>query len=233
VLDLSTTSSAQASATIVEQLEAWPFTRMVVIPPSTIGHDSHLVWLLLRLGRFGVDAPNSEQAAMSGKWWVAHLSEAAGTAALDHAAEALRAVMPDGFKGDLLRQIAEHALVARSVKTLAYLMYPNSPTPDARRRRLWEHCQHAGLEAPEIVLYTIRLVLLKSMLDADTWTLDRLAKHLGYASARMLNRSCHNRYGVSTTQLRAVPMRTVLDRAAAAFHEDGLDVWLGAYAIAV
>jgi AraC-like DNA-binding protein len=233
VLDLSTVSSAQAGAVIINQLEAWPFTRMVVIPPATIGHDTHLIWLLLRLGKFGVEAPECEVAAMSGKWWVRHLAEAAGTAALDNAWDSLRSIMPEGTKGDLMRQISEHALVARSVKTLAYLMYPNSPTPDARRKRLWENCQRVGLDAPENVLYTMRLVMLKAMLDADTWPLGRVARHFGYESTRMLNRSCRNRYGVSTTQLRAIPHAKVMNCAASVFHQGMCDGRLEEYAIAV
>lgn len=218
VLDLETIPAAQALAVASEQLEAHPFTKIIVIPSLLPKITDQLC--LFQFGRVGIlDMPTPEHS-QDPQWWVSTIEDTAGFDIVAQAQRDLRATVSNTPQGLLAIRYAQHATVS-SVKLLADRLYPGTHhSPAYKRRKLWQECKVASVGSPENVLASVRLVLMKSMLDANVWTPDRVARYFGFDTARHLNRSCKTRYKRSLRDIRRLSRDDVLQLAKATFFSN-------------
>lgn len=209
--DLSTTDPSVVLSAATRGLEHSPFVQ-VVVSHAPLG-SSKAQRYLFEYGRIGVNYLPSQEESISAAWWVEVLSGITGFNILHRAKQAVLPAVPSGERGELVLRIADCA-TAPTVKDLVKKLYVKEyVSPSTRRKRLWAECKAADLDSPEAVLYTVRLVMIKHLLDTGKWTLTRIARHFGYTTARQLSRSCKTRTGLSLKQLRAMPMVCVVEYA--------------------
>lgn len=215
VLDLHGVPAQQALTVAAAQLEEHPFAKIILVPTELPKLTDQLC--LYHFGRVGIRHIPTLEEAQDQEWWLHTLSDTAGFDVVAQAQRDLRMLVTNNPRGLLAIKYAQHATVG-SVKLLADRLYPNSGmTPSYKRRKLWQECKAVGAGAPENVLAAVRLTLMKTILDSNVWTPDRVARYFGYDNARNMNRSCKNRYKRSLRDIRRLPREDVLEFAKTIF----------------
>jgi AraC-like DNA-binding protein len=200
VFDLASCSAAQALQVISTQLAIHPFVHVdVIAAPSVLPADQHVYF---QLGKAGVYSLHPASNAATAAFWTQRIAELGNFDLVSRVHRELAQHVPTGESGEFLARFLEHSSSA-SVKTLAEKIYFGKAHSAAYKRRLlWEECKRHNFHSPESILSATRLLVLKHILDINVWTPGRVARHFGFDSARHLNRSCNNRYGMSVNRIR-------------------------------
>lgn len=200
IMDLGHVQPQDAISVSSWQLELHPFVQVDLIAGTAATQADHRVYF--ELGKAGVQHMHLPEEASTAAFWIQRLSELSNFDLITRVLKDMSRLMPPGPPGEFLARIVDLHGCA-SVKSLADKMYPGSQyTAAYKRRMLWQECKSHGYASPEAALSAVRLRVLKSVLDSDVWTYDRVARHFGFETARHLNRSCNNRYGLSVTAIR-------------------------------
>lgn len=215
VLDLQQIQPTEVVARLPQYLSTHPYVRVVVVPMLVTRPEDQRA--LFTLGRLGVSRMPTPEEAEHAQWWLEFLGDVTGYDNLQRAMRSLYEVLPAGPRGITIGRCAQHATVP-SVKSLAIKIYSTGHHSVVyKRRKLWEECKAAGLSSPEDVHTGNRLFMIKVLLDQDSWTLARIARHFGYPSPRHLARSIKVRTGMSLAALRRMSRDEVLQIVQATF----------------
>lgn len=217
VIDLEGLPAQQALTFVARQLEEHPFAKVICVPTEQSKLTDQVCFF--HFGRVGIRSMPLPQETFNQDWWIATLADTAGFDVVAQAHRELQALVPSTARGILALRVAQHATAA-SVKVLADRMYPGTGMTLAyKRRKLWEECRALGAGTPENVLDAVRLALMKTILDANVWTHDRVARYFGYHSVRNMSRSCKTRYGRSINAIRHAPRSELFQFATGVFFD--------------
>lgn len=217
IVDLGHIAAADVLHVIGWQLEMHPFVPVDLIAGTAVTSAEQRLYF--ELGKAGVQHMHMPDEAAEAAFWTQRLSDLRSFDLIARIMKDLNRILPPTPAGVFLSRVLDfHA--SASVKSLADKMYPGTQhTAAYKRRLLWQECKSHGYVAPELVLAAIRLRVLKAVLDAHVWTYDRVARHFGFDTARHLNRSCRNRYGLSVTAIRKASVGEVSELADRVFWE--------------
>lgn len=218
VLDMRTLTLQELLDESVTTLQQHPFIRLTIVTTALSNAEDQRK--LFDLGRMGVSALALTHEAEASAWWAQYVTTNLHFDVVQAAHRELHELLAgSGAYGELVLRVAQYATVP-SIKILAERIYTDDRQSNAYKRRLlWEECKRVRAGTPEDVLAAVRLVLLKSILDADQWTTSRIARHFGMDTPRNLNRSCKNRYGLSVRDIRQLSKPDVHAKASSVFRE--------------
>lgn len=220
VMDLGHVVPEEALSVASWQLELHPFVQVDLIAGTVTTATAHRI--CFEFGKAGVQHMHLPQDASESAFWVQRLSELRNFDLISRIVKDADRNLPAGAPGEFLARVLEFHTSA-SVKKLADQMYPGTQySPTYKRRMLWQECKSHGYVSPEAILGAIRLRILKAVLDAHVWTYDRTARHFGFDTARHLNRSCKNRYGLSVTAIRKAPAPDIAKLADQVFWDESV-----------
>jgi len=215
VLDLRTLDIHTAVTVSTDTLHTNAFAKVVVV--AALQPKLQEQCRLYELGRAGVASLPSPDQAEQAWWWTQFIESHITFDIVAAAHQDLAALMPSGERGEFLLRVAQLAHLP-SIKSLSDRLYPgDSYSMSYKRRRLWEACRRLHLGTPEAVLAATRLMLIKFILDADQWTLNRVARYFGVDTSRNFNRSCKTRYSLSVKDIRRMPRDSIVAKATEMF----------------
>lgn len=221
VVDLGHVAPEEALSVASWQLEQHPFVQVDLIAGTVTTAASHRI--CFEFGKAGVQHMHLPEEASAAAFWVQRFSELRNFDLIARIVRDADRHLPPGAAGEFLARVVEFHTSA-SVKKLAEWMYPGAQySPTYKRRMLWQECKSHGYVSPEAVLGAVRLRILKAVLDAHVWTYDRTARHFGFDTARHLNRSCKNRYGLSVTAIRKAPAAEISKLADQVFWDASVE----------
>lgn len=212
VVDFRQPLSVDISARMEQLLSAHPFVKVVaIISSSGLSGEAGF-----RLGQLGIWKLLSAKEADDGSVWKR----------MGHELQAISLL--DRFRWHmqpLARQIAAPLLTlfiahvqAPAVKQLVHRApICHAKTVAGRRRALWRQCQEEDLGPPEDVLFGVRLLFIKTVLDEGHWSHEKLAAYLEYSSVSAMWRSVKRRAQQSPRTLRAMPVHQLREHVTTHF----------------
>jgi len=215
VVDLQQVPIQDVVPLVTELRALSPRTRISII--NTLLTRAQEQTLLFDLGKISGGELFHGERCLQPAFWAYILDELMGVDALHDFFRVLQPMVPTDARGPLLLELARHAHLA-SVKQVVAHLYPADETAAGTKRyKLWVRCQQLGLASPENIHDALRLLLLKVLIDHDSWSTYKVANYLGYGTAKNLSRSCHGRYGLGVAGVKKMSRSTIEAAVSAVF----------------